>query len=187
MTCGTPTANFNFTIADQYNDITALNVSATTNCGSGLWRPGGTITANAITGGSGTIQYAILKSNDLNAPNSNFTYGSATTFNVNSYGTYQVRAMDNCGEFFTKTVTLQPTLPPAHLGWVGVSAKTNNCNPNLAFVYGFDLLSDNDIVLDKENYFDAGGFKMRVWEQSSTGCGPSGCMKALFLANIITN
>ncbi|RQO32102.1 hypothetical protein DBR32_00365 [Taibaiella sp. KBW10] len=174
LSCDGTLQNTTFTIADNYPNITAVNTSVTTNCGTGSFAPGGTISVNNVNGGSGTLRYKIVKTDDQNFPESQGTYGTVTTFNVSAYGNYQVRVIDQCNQYFTQQVSLQPDLSPIIMTWAGVDGDLVSCSPDSAHIFGFDITTvPANNIANKGDYFNAGGFKLAVWEQPANGSCPS--------------
>ena len=76
-----------------------------------------TISANELTSGSYT--YSLLKTTNANYSDALSSYGASNILNPIDSGTYQVRIKDNCGNFITKTVFIQPSVPSIYLysGW----------------------------------------------------------------------
>lgn len=171
VTCGVAEATVSFTIGDAY---TPLNVDATATANCGTFTPGGTINITA-TGGSGSLVYSIVKSNDPNYSDALSVYTSSTTKTVTSYGIYQVRVKDACNQFYTKTIAVNSALKPveAHV----ISIDNDGCGTNTVTidVYLFDPLSQS--YGDLDDYESYGGIKIRIWEQAAgAGCGPGGSM-----------
>ena len=107
---GCPTVTVTVTVANQYTPL-ALNATV-----SGVCSGTAAITANT-TGGNTPITYTFLKTTNANTPDAGLTYGSASTFQANAatggYGTYLVRAKDQCGVFTTVMVDVVATSAPA--------------------------------------------------------------------------
>ena len=150
--------------------------TVTPNCGNGVFAPGGSISITSVTGGSDSKTYSIYKTDDPNYDDALSNYGTATTFNVDSYGTYQIRVKDACNAFFTKTVEIQPSLPPVKFNWLDVDREIANCTPGMLRVKYYDFRSIvDDNVKSVQDYLNAGGFKLKIWKiASGSDCAPVG-------------
>ena len=129
---GCPAISIPVTVANQYTPL-SLNATVSGVCpGNGV--VGATITASA-TGGNTPITYAFVKSTNANLPDAGLTYGSSSTFAVTSgtggYGTYQVRAKDQCGVFVTRSVDVVPTSGLAD--YEPYNAVSKDCNTYTLF------------------------------------------------------
>lgn len=111
VTCGASSANVSTTVATTYTQLTAT--TAITNvCSSYI--AGGTITVSAA-GGTTPYTYSLLKTNNANYSDALSAYGASNILNPTDSGTYQVRIKDNCGNFITKTINIQPSIPAIYL------------------------------------------------------------------------
>ncbi len=111
VTCGASSANVSTIITTTYTQLTAT--TAITNvCAS--YVAGGTITVSSA-GGTLPYSYSLLKTGNANYSDALSTYGASNILNPTDSGTYQVRIKDNCGNFITKTVFIQPTVPAIYL------------------------------------------------------------------------
>jgi hypothetical protein len=111
VTCGASSANVSTTITTTYTQLTAT--TAITNvCSS--YAAGGTITVTAA-GGTTPYTYSLLKTSNANYSDALSNYGVSNILNPTDTGTYQVRIKDNCGNFITKTVIMQPLVPAIYL------------------------------------------------------------------------
>lgn len=173
--CESNTATFPFTIADEYNEITNVNTAVTVNCGS--FSQGATVNITDVTGGQGTLHYSIYKSTDPNYDDNLSVYGTATSFNVTSYGVYQVRVKDGCGDYYTRTISVQPNLSSVVLAGVTVSNNAA-CNSNMATLTAFAIDNESGVHLTRQDYFNEGGVIFMIWEGSASGCSPVGSMLA---------
>ncbi len=174
LSCDGTTQNTSFSITDNYTPITAVNTSVATHCGNGSFSPGGTITINSVNGGSGMLRYKIVKTDDQNFPESQGSYGTATTFNVTDYGNYQIRVIDQCNQYFTQQVSLQPDFTPIEMSWIGIDGDLVSCSPDSAHIYGFDIQTVPGYnIANKWDYFNAGGFRLALWEQAANAACPS--------------
>ena len=79
---GSGVATADFTITSNYTPI-VMSAAVSDVCGN--YQTGGTITVSA-SGGSGTLLYGILKSDNANAPDADFAYGNANIFNLTEFG-----------------------------------------------------------------------------------------------------
>ncbi len=153
------------TIANQYTPL-SLNATVSGVCpGNGV--VGATINAD-VTGGKTPVTYAFVKSNNANIPDAGLTYGSSSTFNVTTgtggYGTYQVRAKDQCGVFVTRSVDVVPTIGPADYEFYNIAGK--DCNTFTMF----GALNSAAGIVDPAV---APGYKLEIFDV--TGNLPSPC------------
>lgn len=175
VACEAVSTNINFEIANNYSPITDISTTVTSTCGTGSFAPGGTITVNGVTGGSSPISYSIYKTTDANYDDALSNYGTVSSFTVDSYGVYQIRVKDNCNEYYTKTVEIQPALPPVFISWMDLDRNVANCAPGMFNIRYFELKSSVDQTFKaKEEYFNVGGFKLTLWNKDAGSCAPSG-------------
>ena len=123
---GCPAVTVSSTVANQYTPV-SLSATVSNVCpGNGVL--GATITAST-TGGNSPVTYAFLKTTNANTPDASLTYGNSSTFQVTAatggYGTYMVRAKDQCGVFTTSLVDVAPNSPKAD--YVPNNAAEKNC------------------------------------------------------------
>jgi hypothetical protein len=161
VTCGASFATVNIIITSTYTQLTA-NTVLTNVCNSFV--RGGTITVTAA-GGTLPYIYSVRKTPDANYADGLSTYGASNVFNVTDSGTYQVRVKDNCGNFITKTVIMQPAVPAIyfHPSYVDFN---QGCASGNALLY-FYLTDINGAGLSTAD-FDY-GFKLDVYKKG-TGC-----------------
>lgn len=109
-----------------------VSASVTNVCGNNTVQ--GTITA-MTTGGNAPVTYAFLKTTNANTADNTLTYGAASTFQVTSatggYGTYLVRAKDQCGVFTTVLKDVVATAPMAYYNLY--NAQEIDCNTYTIF------------------------------------------------------
>lgn len=161
--CGGNSESISANVANNYTPINS-SVVVTNVCTIG--ETGGVITVNA-TGGSGTLSYAILKTNNANTPDNQFSYSSSNVFDVSEFGTYQVRVKDACNNFITNSVQILESEPRVNLtggSFVNLCSGTRRT---------FSLRNDNNtnVNVTGKNY------QLEVWHNSgSNTCGgsPSG-------------
>jgi hypothetical protein len=111
VVCGASSATVNTIITTTYTQL-AATTTITNVCTSYI--AGGTITVSP-TGGTSPYNYSLLKTTNANYNDSLSAYGSSNILNPTDSGIYQVRIKDNCGNFITKTVIIQPTTPSIYL------------------------------------------------------------------------
>lgn len=158
ISCGATTNTVTATVPNNY---TAPTISAVVSNTCNNYTPGGTITVNG--GGSSTpLRYAVLQSANASEPDANFNYVNTNTFNVSSFGTYQVRVKDNCNNFVTQTVEVKPSEPAARLA--PYRYTYNTCTTNYIDFSLANVATNTNINLDAVNY------KLEVWESATTGC-----------------
>ena len=164
ISCDATATTTTVTVGNSYTAPT-LTTAVSNLCTN--FQPGGTITATG-TGSSTPLQYAILLSNDANASEDLFTYGSANVFNLSAFGTYQVRVKDNCGNYVTRTVQLLPSSPKVNYL---VTATTFPTCATVNEAFSFTNAGNNQTVNPVNS-----GYRIEVWESSSTNCPglPSG-------------
>lgn len=160
------TSSITFTIPNAY---APLSVTTTPHSNCGTYTPGGTVDVT-VTGGNAPYKYSIIAGTDPNYADASSNYGSPTanttaTLNMSSAGTYQVRVMDNCGQYYTQPVTLTaPT--PATFDPFGV--VNDNCN--ISFTTQFNLKNAFGQIIDKGVYLNGGGeFHLMVYD-AGAGC-----------------
>lgn len=176
---GTATATKDFTITSNYTPL-GLNFTTQNVCTS--FTPAGIGVTATATGGSGTLQYALLKTANAGEPDGNFTYGASNTFSIAGttaaqvWGTYQLRVKDACGAFVTKTVELQPNTPTAKITQVLVgsihgpsNALFGSTNPTCGKVTTVfrlaDYVNNNPVTPSATTKY-----KIAVWESNTTTC-----------------
>ena len=160
-----------FTITNNYVPIAAIQTTVTNNCGTHT--QGGTVTINGVTGGKAPLQYSIVKQSDANYPDNLSQYNSSTTKLVNSYGTFQVRVKDACNQFFTQTVVVEPTLPPVQMGyWQILNDQACSASTFSLYYTLYDPVTDS--YKDQQDYINAGGIKVTIYEKAPGACAPSG-------------
>lgn len=103
------------TVDDGYNEITDVAVSTTNVCSN--FTQGGTINIDGVTGGKAPLQYSIIQNASANYPDNLSNYSASTSKTVTAFGTYQIRVKDACGEYYTKTFELAPSLPKVDFKW----------------------------------------------------------------------
>ncbi|MFV0607463.1 MAG: hypothetical protein ACK5NK_16670 [Niabella sp.] len=165
VSCDAATTTVTATVANNYTAPTA-NTNVTNVCTN--YAAGGTVTITS-PGSATPLQYALLLSDDPNAPDTSFTYVGTNVFNVTAYGTYQARVKDACGAYSTATVTIQPKYPKVYMLSSGL--RLVNCD---GYQYNFYLRDSNNTSL---NLGLTPGYKLEVWESASTTCSgtvPSG-------------
>ncbi|WP_420148102.1 T9SS type A sorting domain-containing protein [Spirosoma sp.] len=150
------------------NNYTPLALSTTvSNVCSGSYAVSATITANT-TGGKTPVEYTFLKTTNANTPDAGLTYSSSSTFNVTSatgsYGTYLVRAKDQCGVFTTQMVDVVPTNPKASFKFE--SAVDVDCNNYK--IYGRLHVNGSAI-----NFIP--GYKVEIFDVTASGSLPDPC------------
>jgi hypothetical protein len=172
VTCGASSANVNTTIITTYTQLTGT--TAITNvCSS--YTAGGTITVSAA-GGTLPYSYSLRKTTNANYSDALSIYGASNILNPTDSGTYQVRIKDNCGNFITKTVIIQPTVPSIYLSstWSWL-ANDQPCGSGNIKLY-FDIVdaTGNHINTDDLVY----GFKIDLYKK-----GP-GCTRGAFIKTV---
>lgn len=100
-------------ITSTYVPISKVDISSSISCGD--FTPKATIKVGTITGGNPPYTYSFVKSDSPNYLDDPSTYGTSATKDVTEYGTYQVRVKDACGNFFTSTIQVATSMPPARV------------------------------------------------------------------------
>lgn len=164
ISCDATTTTTTVTVGSSYTAPT-LNTAVSNLCTN--FQTGGTITATGA-GSSTPLQYAVLLSNNASASDDLFTYGTSGTFNLTDFGTYQVRVKDNCGNYVTRTVQLLPSAPRVNYNVTGTTYPS--CT-TVTETFSFTNPTNNQTVNPVNS-----GYRVEVWESSSTGCPglPSG-------------
>jgi Secretion system C-terminal sorting domain len=161
VTCGPSTATVGTTITTTYTQLTATTV-VTNVCSS--YTAGGTITVSAA-GGTTPYTYSLLKTINANYSDVLSNYGASNTLNPTDTGTYQVRIKDNCGNFITKTVVVQPLVPAIYLNPSYLSNDQPCGSGNVRLHY---YLTDiNGVGLSSSSFVF--GYKLDIY-QKGTGC-----------------
>ncbi|NBL65906.1 hypothetical protein GV828_11915, partial [Flavobacterium sp. NST-5] len=99
----------NINVAENYVPITDANISISNVCTN--FTAGGTFTINSVTGGNAPYQYSVILNNNPAYDDALSSYSSSNVVNVTSFGTYQIRVKDACGNFSTFTRTISAALP----------------------------------------------------------------------------
>jgi Secretion system C-terminal sorting domain len=170
VTCGTSFATVNTVITSTYTQLTA-NTVLTNVCNS--FTKGGTITVTAA-GGTLPYIYSVRKTPDANYADGLSTYGASNIFNVTDSGTYQVRVKDNCGNFITKTVIIQPSVPAIYLN-PGYLYLNQSCASGNATLY-FYLTDVNGAGISSSDF--EYGFKVDMYKKGT------GCTRTDFIATL---
>ena len=162
---GCPTVTVSSTVANQYTPV-SLSATVSNVCpGNGVL--GATITTST-SGGNLPLTYAFLKTTNANTPDAGLTYGNSSTFQVTAatggYGTYMVRAKDQCGVFTTAMVDVVPTSPQARY------VPNNSIEVNCTTYNVRGSLLDNGVALDPAL---APGYQVDIFDV--TGTSPSPC------------
>ena len=144
-------------------------VTATVSCST--YTPNGTLKVNTVTGGSGSLQYSFILSNDPNYSDALSNYTSSNTFTVTQFGTYQVRIKDACGKYITKTVTIQspyPAITDVTLDF----ANNQLCGSGNVELVQFSAYAGTTLV-NLSTYDAPTGMPLKVefWEGDATSCG----------------
>jgi hypothetical protein len=168
VTCGASSATVNTVITSTYTQLTA-NTVLTNVCNS--FTKGGTITVTAA-GGTLPYIYSVRKTPDANYADGLSTYGVSNIFNVTDSGTYQVRVKDNCGNFITKTVIIQPAIPAIyfHPSYVDLN---QGCGSGNVLLY-FYLTDINWAGMSSADF--TYGFKIDLYKKGA------GCTRTDFIA-----
>ncbi len=161
VTCGASSANVTATISTTYTQLVATTVS-TNVCSNPT--SGGTITVSA-SGGTTPYSYALLKTNNVNYNDALSNYGVSNILNPLDTGTYQVRIKDNCGNFITKTVVMQPLVPTIFLNPGNIS-NNQPCGSNNVGLY-YTLADFNGVNLNSINIEN--GYVVEIYKKA-VGC-----------------
>ena len=168
-----------FTIDNNY---IPLGLSFTTQNVCTNFTPEGIVVTATGSGGSGTLQYALLKTANAGEPESSFTYGSSNTFNIAGttgaavWGTYQLRVKDACGAYVTRTVELTPNTPTAKISQVILNSlqgpssslfgSTNpTCGKIITIFRLLDYVNNNPVTPSATTKY-----RIAIWESSTTAC-----------------
>lgn len=152
-----------FSITDQY---TKINFTSTVTSVCTSYIPGGIINITNIVGSALPLEYAVVKSDNSNIPNTDFPVWttlsngatSAPSIAVNDFGKYQVRIKDACGEFRTVAVEIKPTYKvPGGLTPTTLSALLRSGCDNMSVTLSVTELNTGSV-------FNAKDFKVEVWE-----------------------
>ena len=107
----------NVIVEDDYEPITNAAISVSNVCTN--FTPGGTFSITGITGGNAPYEYSVVKSNDPTFPDvvPNNYISTNTPWDVDEFGTYQIRIKDACGGYTTFSRTITPTIDPIRFYW----------------------------------------------------------------------
>lgn len=153
----------NVTVADNYVPITALSIGATNVCNN--FTKGGTITVIGVTGGTAPYQYSVIQNASAGYPDNLSNYQTSNSVTVTDFGTYQVRVKDACGNFYTSTYQLLPTLPRIQYYW-----KPNAVCNNATQTLGSNWYSQNpDTNSGSSLDVHPLGIKLEIRDTNATG------------------
>jgi hypothetical protein len=170
VVCGASSATVNTVITTTYTQLTAT--TAITNvCSS--YASGGTITVSA-TGGTLPYSYSLRKTTNANYSDALSTYGASNVLNPTDSGTYQVRIKDNCGNFITKTVLIQPTVAGIYLRPDYLSNDQPCGSGNIRLYYYLTDANWNGISSADLIY----GYKIDLYQKGS------GCTRGAFIKTV---
>jgi hypothetical protein len=172
VVCGASSATVGTTITTTYTQLTATT-SITNVCSA--YTAGGTITVSAA-GGTLPYSYSLRKTTNANYSDALSTYGASNILNPTDSGTYQVRIKDNCGNYITKTVVIQPTVPSIYVSsaWSWL-ANDQPCGSGNIKMY-FDLVdvNGNNVTTNDLLY----GFKIDLYKKGA------GCTRGAFIKTV---
>jgi|GEM_PF-769380 hypothetical protein len=170
------------TVNSTYTPISNIATNVVSNCGSGV--AGGTITTTGVTGGKAPFQYSVIKNNDASYPDNLSNYGSTMSYNATSYGVYQIRVKDGCGQVYTKTVEVVRGLPPVKM--VGNFYDDLPCGSNqYSFVYWLEDSITRAPVAGTP-YWNAGGLTVKIYE-ATAACTKTGTLLASYTGLVTDN
>jgi Secretion system C-terminal sorting domain/Immunoglobulin domain len=161
VVCGALSATVNTIITTTYTQLTA-NTNITNVCSAYI--AGGTITVSAA-GGTLPYSYSLLKTTNANYSDALSTYGASNILNPTDSGTYQVRIKDNCGNFITKTVFIQPTVPAIYLNPTYLDNDQPCGSGNIRLYYYLTDINGSGLSSADMPY----GYRMDIY-QKGTGC-----------------
>lgn len=152
------------TITDNYVPISDANISISNVCTS--FTKGGTITVNSVTGGTAPYTYSYYLSNSPSYDDSLSSYTSSNTANVTTFGTYQIRIKDACGNYKTFTRTINPTYEPVNMYW----RSTKDCgSSNVTASFWWANGANTNQVITDTDLINMGGIKLKIYEQAADG------------------
>jgi Secretion system C-terminal sorting domain len=170
VTCGASSANVSTTITTTYTQLTATTV-VTNVCTS--YTAGGTITVTA-TGGTTPYTYSLIKTVNANYTDALSSYGVSNILNPTDTGTYQVRIKDNCGNFITKTVIVQPLVPAIYLHPDFLSNDQPCGSGNIRLYYYLRDINGNGLSSSSFAF----GYKLDIYEKGA------GCTRGTFIKTV---
>lgn len=151
------------TVVDGYNEITDVAVSTSGVCTS--FTPGGMIKIDGVTGGKAPLQYSIIQNTSANYPDNLSVYSSSMSKTVTAFGTYQIRVKDACGEFYTKTIELAPSLPKVDYYWKPTRVCGSSTQATGSYWYMSNVDSGGGASIDDHPL----GIRIEIRDTSSTG------------------
>jgi hypothetical protein len=167
VTCGASSATVNTIITTTYTQLTATTL-VTNVCTSYI--AGGTITVSAA-GGTTPYSYSLRKTANANYGDSLSTYGPSNILNPTDSGTYQVRIKDNCGNFITKTVIIQPSVPALYIQPYALENNQPCPSGNITMYFGINDINGAGLNMDDFVY----GFKLDLYKKGA------GCTRGAFI------
>jgi hypothetical protein len=178
VTCGASSANVTTIITTTYTQLTATTV-VTNVCSS--YAPGGTITVTAA-GGTSPYSYSLLKIANANYSDGLSNYGTTNILNPIDTGTYQVRIKDNCGNFITKTVIVQPLVPAIYLNPSYLDNDQPCGSGNIRLYYYLTDINGNGLSSSNFTF----GYKLDIY-QKGVGCTRGAFIKTVNKAQNSSN
>jgi Secretion system C-terminal sorting domain len=170
VTCGASSANVNTVITSTYTQLTASTL-VTNVCTS--YTAGGSITVTAA-GGTTPYTYSLLKTVNANYTDALSSYGASNILNPTDSGTYQVRIKDNCGNFITKTVIVQPLVPAIYLHTDFLSNDQPCGSGNIRLYYFLSDINGNNLSSASFPF----GYKLDIYQKAA------GCTRGAFIKTV---
>ncbi len=159
----------NFTITNNYKPIPSPVITISELCDSNF-SIGGKLAISVPAVSGKTYEYKVVKSTDPSFPDTMGTYVSTTTAtDITSFGQYQIRVKDECGQVITLTRDIQPTLQ-AIASMTFNLYNNQDCNSGLVGMTGINFYSANGSAVNLSSYAALGGVKVEMWENTGTGC-----------------
>lgn len=152
------------TVADLYQPISDAVVTVSDVCTT--FAPGGTITVPTVTGGNAPYTYSFYLSDDPAYSDALSTYQTSNTKSVTTFGTYQIRVKDACGNYKTFTRTLSPALPKIEFHWKPhrICGSTTQATGSSWYTTNGDTGAGMN-----ENQYIPPGIKLKIQADNSAG------------------
>ncbi len=161
-----------FVIDNTYKPIPAANILISGLCDN-TFTLGGTLTVTMPVIPGKSYEYKVVKTLNVNFLESEAAYMSLTTpYTVGSFGVYQVRIKDECGEIVTITRNIQPTLAPINDFYME-ALNNQACGSGTFQIKNLGFITDAGVRVSVSEYAALGGIKVEMWENpnpSGTGC-----------------
>jgi Immunoglobulin domain len=170
VTCGASSANVSTTITSSYTQLTATTTSINT-CAN---NPAGRSITVTAAGGTTPYSYALIKTMNANYNDALSVYGASNILNPLDTGVYQVRIKDNCGNFITKSVVMQPLVPAITLLPIYLDNDQPCGSGNVSLYY--DLFDNSGSRVYSDNFIN--GYTLDIYKKGV------GCTRGIFIKTV---